>query len=146
MTLLTPQHGNLPWAPPRPSAPSLPFWDGCRAGELRFQRCGGCGVASFPPVTHCRRCLSTDQAWETSAGRGTVYSWTTVWRPVTPDFHTPYAVAIVDLAEGFEMLTNIVECEPDDVRVGLAVEVVFHTANEALTLPYFRPAASEVTP
>ena len=64
--LLAPQHGDLPHAEPSPV--TRPFWDGCAAGELRFQRCRGCRAAQFPPAEICRACLATDLAWERSAG------------------------------------------------------------------------------
>jgi uncharacterized OB-fold protein len=63
-----------------------------------------------------------------------------VWRPQTPAFEVPYVVAIVDVDEGYQMMTNIVGCKPDDVRVGMRVEVEFRRMSDEITLPYFRPA------
>ncbi|OBF54808.1 hypothetical protein A5787_04380 [Mycobacterium sp. 852002-50816_SCH5313054-b] len=131
---LRPQSGPVPHAS---SHLSLPFWQGCRAGELRYQRCAACGVANFPPSEHCRQCLSADLRWERSDGRGEIYSWTVVHRPVTAEFEPPYAPAIVTLDEGYQMLTNIVGMAPADLAIGLRVRVEFHAVGADLTLPYF---------
>ena len=135
---LRPQLGDLPHA--RPTALSAPFWEQCARGVLTFQRCSSCGSAGFPPAEMCRECLSTDLAWEASAGRGTVYSWTVVHRPVTPAFDTPYAPAIVTLDEGYQMITNLIGIAPEDIRAGMPVVVEFHQAGSGPHLPYFRPA------
>jgi uncharacterized OB-fold protein len=137
MTVLEPQDGEIPL--PRTSAIAQPFWEGCERSELMFQRCGGCGRAVFNPAPICRFCTSRDLSWERSAGRGTVYSWTVAWRPQSPAFTTPYAPVIVELDEGYYLLSNLVGCEVEDIRVGLPVEVVFHRVSDARTLPYFRP-------
>jgi uncharacterized OB-fold protein len=130
---LCPQRGPVPHA----STPlSLPFWQGCRAGELRYQRCAGCRTANFPPTEHCRLCLSAELHWEQSGGVGEIYSWTVVYRPVTAEFEPPYAPAIVTLDEGYQMLTNVVGVAPEELAVGLRVRAQFHAVGD-LTLPYF---------
>jgi uncharacterized OB-fold protein len=137
MTTLRPQTGPVPHAS---SQVSVPFWQGCRSGELRYQRCATCGLSNFPPTEHCRQCLSAELDWRTSGGVGEVYSWTVVHRPVTAEFKPPYAPAIVTLDEGYQMLTNIVGVAPEDLAVGMPVQVQFHaTGAEAtdVTLPYF---------
>ena len=77
-----------------------------------------------------------------STGRGTLYSFTTVHRPPRPEFDVPYTVAIVELDEGFHMLTNLVDCPPEALRIGLPVEVTFQPMSDEITLPMFRPAAT----
>lgn len=132
--MLRPQTGPVPHG----SSPvSAPFWDGCRAGELRYQRCADCDSANFPPTEHCRQCLSTELRWLLSGGAGEVYSWTVVHRPVTAEFEPPYAPAIVDLDEGYQMLTNIVGVAPHELEVGMRVRVRFHAVDTDVTLPYF---------
>ncbi len=116
---------------------SLPFWQGCRAQELRYQRCATCGLANFPPTEHCRQCLSAELQWQQSDGVGEVYSWTVVHRPVTPEFTPPYAPAIVTLGEGYQMLTNIIGVAPADLAIGMPVQVQFHDVGDDVTLPYF---------
>jgi uncharacterized protein len=138
--LLSSQHGDLPHA--EPSAVTRPFWDGCAAGELLFQRCRGCRAAQFPPAEHCRVCLGPDLAWERGAGLGSLYSWTVVHRPVTPAFTVPYAPAIVDLDEGYQMMTNLIGVAPEAITPGLAVQVEFHDTGGGLRLPYFRPCGT----
>ena len=134
---LSPQPAGIPV--PRPTLVSRPFWEGCLRGELLFQRCKDCGNANFAPAVACRGCLSSSLAWTPSSGRGNVYSWTVVWRPQTPDFTVPYAPAIIDLDEGYQMLTNIVGCTTGDLRSGLAVAVQFVSLSPGIALPYFRP-------
>jgi hypothetical protein len=137
MTTLQPQSPGTP--DPTPSLFSAPYWEGCAVGELRFFRCRNChqAIADAPRV--CWRCHSWDLAWETSAGRGTLYSWTIVWRPQTPEFRVPYAVALIDLEEGVAVVSSIVGCEPEDLIEGMALAVEFHPSSEDMALPYFRP-------
>lgn len=137
MTRLVPQGEGIPL--PRPTVVSRPFWEACARNELLFQRCRSCGRALFNPTPVCRYCTSTDLAWEASAGRGKVYSWTVAWRPQHPSFTVPYAAAIVDMDEGYQMLSNIVDCDVDALRVGMEVSVVFHPVGAGVVLPYFRP-------
>ena len=133
---LRPQTGPLPHAN---SQVSVQFWQGCRYGELRYQRCAECGVSNFPPTDHCRHCFSAELQWANSNGAGEIYSYTVVHRPVTAEFETPYAPAIVTLDEGYQMLTNIVGVAPDELQIGMRVQVQFHAVGPDVTLPYFRP-------
>jgi len=135
---LAAQRAAVPHATPGPL--TAPFWQGCAEGQLLFQRCGSCATANFPPAEHCRQCLSTALEWERSVGIGIVYSWTVVYRAATPVFETPYAPAIIDMAEGFQILTNIIDTEVAQLRVGLAVTVDFRAVGDDLWLPYFRPS------
>ncbi|SPM33594.1 Uncharacterized OB-fold protein, contains Zn-ribbon domain [Mycobacterium rhizamassiliense] len=131
---LRPQTGPVPHAS---SQISVPFWQGCRDAELRYQRCESCGLANFPPTEHCRQCLSPELDWATGEGVGEIYSWTVVYRPVSPEFEPPYAPAIVTLDEGYQMLTNVVGVAPEDLAIGMRVRVQFHVIDTDLTLPYF---------
>ncbi len=134
MNTLRPQRGPVPHA----SSPlSVPFWEGCRSRELRYQHCEACGLANFPPTEHCRQCLSPRLHWKPGDGVGEIYSWTVVRRPVTAEFEPPYAPAIVTLDEGYQMLTNVVGVAPDDLAIGMRVRVQFHPVGPDLTLPYF---------
>jgi uncharacterized OB-fold protein len=134
--MLLPQKAGIPL--PHPTPVSQPFWDGCALGELRYQRCRQCGRALFNPTSVCRWCGSDSLAWELGQGRGSVYSWSVVWRPQSTAFHVPYAAVIVDLDEGYQMLSGLIGCEHDEVDVGMRVAVEFHAAGE-MTLPYFSP-------
>jgi uncharacterized protein len=87
----------------------------------------------------CAKCLASSPVWEPSSGRGSLYSWTVVWRPPDPSFRVPYAPAVVLLDEGAWMLSAIIGCEPDALHEGLRLHVEFHPASEEITLPYFTP-------
>ena len=126
---------------PRPTALSRPHWDGARAGELRFQRCRDCGEAVFIPQPVCPGCFGDGLDWAVSSGRGTVYSYSVVHRPPSPGFAVPYIVVIAELEEGWQMLSNLVGCEPEGVSVGMPIEVTFEKKTDEITLPCFRPAA-----
>jgi hypothetical protein len=134
---LVPQPATVPH--PWPSTLSKPYWDAAERHELVYQHCGACGRAEFDPALLCRRCGSRALTWERSAGLGTVYSWTVVWRPQQPAFVVPYAPAIVDMDEGYQMLANVVGCDVADLAVGMRVAVEFHPVSGGYVLPYFRP-------
>jgi uncharacterized OB-fold protein len=129
---------------PVPTEISEPYWAACREGRLIYQRCGTCGTAVFPPQAFCPRELHLALDWQESAGLGSVYSFTIVERPQTPAFRTPYVVAVVTLDEGYEMMTNILGCEPADVHTGLRVRVEFEHVTEEISLPCFRPDRAAV--
>jgi uncharacterized OB-fold protein len=139
MALLSPQAGPLPVEPH--GTLSEPFWEGAAVGELRYVRCASCGQPDFPAAPHCRFCLGSALDWQVSTGHGTLYSYTIVWRPVTPDFTTPYAPAVVDLDEGYSMMTNLIGLDTDDLAIDMRVVVQFEKLAGGLTLPYFRPLA-----
>ncbi len=101
-------------------------------GGARDGQCCGSGQA---------HCASRNLTWEKSAGTGAVYSWTAVWRPQTPDFTVPYVAVIVDMDEGWQILSNIIGCEHDAVEIGQRVAVEFHPITDGVMLPYFRPIA-----
>jgi uncharacterized OB-fold protein len=129
---------------PRPSVISQPFWDAAKEGRLVVQACGDCGGVQFPPKPLCANCWSRALEWRTCSGRGAVYTYTVAHRTSTRGFRedTPYAVAIVELAEGPRMTSNIVGCLPEDVRIGMPVEAVFDPVTPETTLIKFRPAAA----
>ena len=136
-TWLHPQGEGIPIL--RTSPLTTTFWEGVDAGELRYQRCRACDFAVFNPAHVCRSCTSSDLEWRVGAGLGTVYSYTVCYRPMTPDFTTPYAPILVDLDEGYQMLSDLVGCDVDDVQVGMRVKVLFHSIGTR-SLPYFEPA------
>jgi len=135
--LLEPQAGRIPTG--TSTALSGPFWEGCRRRELLYQYFPQSGRAQFNPAPVDRVSLSSSFEWRRSAGLGSVYSWSAVFRPPSQAFSVPYVAAIITLGEGFEMVSNIVGCRPEDVYIGQPVRVVFHAVNEDLTLPYFTP-------
>jgi hypothetical protein len=126
---------------PRPSEDSAPYWEAALRGELRMQQCRGCGHVRFPPSLLCPRCLSESAEWVRLSGRGIVFSWIVVHQSQHPAFNadTPYNVAIVELAEGPRLHTNLVQCRDDEIHIGMLVEVVFDRINDEVMLPKFRP-------
>ncbi len=135
---LAPQKTGTPL--PRPSPLSQPHWDAARAERLVFQRCSACSACVFIPQPACTGCFGPHLEWVQSSGRGTLYSYTIVHRPQRPEFQVPYAVAIVELEEGWHMLSNLIDCELAEIRVGMELEVAFRKMSEQITLPFFRPA------
>ena len=138
MTALEPQAPGTPTG--AHSAAAEPYWEGCRQGELRYQRCAECHEVNMKPASSCAACGAAALTWEHSAGRGRLYSWTVVWRPQHPTFQVPYAPAIIELDEGFWLMSAMVGCDHEDLRADLPVTVEFHPASDDVTLPYFRPA------
>ena len=136
---LVPQPTGIPV--PVPSARSRPFWDACREARLVLPLCASCGTRALRAFAACSQCHETTLAWAPSDGRGSLYSWTVVWRPPHPALVVPYAPAVVTLDEGWWFLSAVVGCTPADLHEGMALEVEFHTASESVVLPYFRPFA-----
>ena len=116
------------------------FWLGGAEGELRFLRCQSCGWWIHPPSPVCPVCLSKEVVPEAASGRAVVHTFTVNWQPWYPNLDPPYVVAIVDLPEqdGLRLTTNLVGIEPDDVRIGMAVRVVFEEW-DGVWLPFFEP-------
>jgi len=121
---------------------SQEYWEACKRGELRLQKCAGCAHVRFPPAALCPRCLSESFAWEPMSGRGKVYTWIVVHRPQHPAFFedVPYNVAIVELEEGPRLHSRIVGCSNEAIEIGMPVEVVFEKKNDDVTMPYFKRA------
>src|SRR5438270_6525828 len=121
-----------------------PFWDATAAGRLLLPRCAECQAVIWYPRPFCPMCASTHVEWIEASGRGTVYSFTVNRRGQADlaDYKDAgvYVLAYVELAEGPRMMTNIVDCDPDTVRIGQVVEVVFHDTGQGTALPRFRPA------
>jgi uncharacterized OB-fold protein len=125
---------------PKPSPTSRPFWDAARHHELKLQRCAACRHFMYYPRERCPACFSDRLEWERVSGRGKVYSYTVVRRASSRAFgDAPYVLAIVELAEGPHMTTNIV-APPERVRVDMPVEVFFDDVTPEQTLVKFKPA------
>ena len=114
-----------------------PFWDGCAAGELRMQQCSSCAHIRYPIQPRCPRCLSRDATWRTLSGRGEVFAIAVYHRAFHPAYaaDVPYNVALIQLAEGPRMYSNVTG---DGVRVGDRLTVVFDEIVEGVVLPRFR--------
>ena len=100
-----------------------PYWQALTEGRLDFQRCSGCRHAWLPPREECPNCLGSDWSWETASGRATLVSWVVYHVAFNPAFadRLPYNVAIVELAEGPRMITNLINLEERKPRVDAAL-------------------------
>ena len=128
---------------PAPTRFSQPFWEGTRQGELRVQRCLDCSHWRWTPQLACPKCWSERYEWARSGGRGELYSYTVVHRSVDPArFEAPYVLAVVRLDEGPHMLTNLVDCPPERVEVGMRVAVCFERLDEEFHVYPFKPEAA----
>ncbi|MFJ6797427.1 bifunctional MaoC family dehydratase N-terminal/OB-fold nucleic acid binding domain-containing protein [Streptomyces sp. NPDC091268] len=114
------------------------FWDGVREHKLLIQRCTGCATLRFPWLPGCNTCGSPHWEAVEASGAGTVFSYVVMHHPPFPAFDPPYAVALVELAEGVRMVTNITGVPYDKVRIGLPVHLEFLRVDEELELPVFR--------
>jgi uncharacterized protein len=131
---------ELPAPPPPVNLETKPFWDATAEGRLLLLRCDGCGTVIWYPRSLCPDCGSTSTTWFEASGRGTVYSFTVTRRGQGRwSDAAPYVLAYVELAEGPRLLTNVVDCDPDDVHIGLPVTAVFHPTGEGQALPRFVP-------
>jgi uncharacterized OB-fold protein len=121
---------------PEPNPETKPFWDAAAEGKLLIKRCRACGEAHYYPRALCPHCFSAETAWQEAKGEGTIYSYSVVRRGAP----VPYAIAYVTLAEGVTMMTNIVDCDLDAVRIGQRVRVVFKPSEGGPPVPMFTPA------
>ena len=114
------------------------FWAGTAAGELRIQRCGGCGTLRHPPGPMCPACGEAKPEYVVAAGTGEVYSYVVQHHPPVPGKRLPIVVALVRLSEGVRMVGELLGVGPEEVRIGLPVRAEFVRVDETLTLPAWR--------
>lgn len=133
---------------PQPITPEArPFWEGLRQHRLMLPRCDECQRAFFYPRVACPRCHSRRIGWIEASGRGTLYSFEIAYQSFNRSFKVkpPFVLAMIELAEGPRMLSNLVDVEPDprQIRCGMPVQIVYHALTDEITLPLFRPAGGE---
>ncbi len=118
------------------------FWEYCKQHEFRLQRCADCETVRYPFALICPSCISDRFEWKQLSGQGTVYSFVVYHQVYHPGFKedVPYAVGLIELAEGPRFLSNIVGCPLNQITVGMPVEVSFEDITEEFSLPKFRPA------
>ncbi|MGW6140060.1 Zn-ribbon domain-containing OB-fold protein [Streptomyces sp. NPDC055140] len=124
---------------PEPDVFTRPYWDAAADGTLLLRRCRACERAHHYPREFCPHCWSEDVAWERASGTAVLYTWSVVHRNDLPPFdtRTPYIAAVVDLAEGPRMMTEIVDADGGELRVGMPLEVTFRQV-EDFSVPVFR--------
>ncbi|AQV98297.1 acyl dehydratase [Cupriavidus necator] len=121
---------------PQPTPISAPFWDGLKAHQVKLQRCEDCGQWVFFPRAHCPACASTQLAWRTVSGEGTLYTCTVARIPTLPEFtdEMPQRLAVVELDEGVHLNTTLVGLDDAQVRIGMRVRPVFDERPGTITL------------
>lgn len=130
---------------PQPSPETQHFWDGCKQGKLLLQRCKDTGKAYFPPRPFSPYTGSKAVEVFQASGKATLFSYVINHRPAKGfEDEAPYAIAVVQLAEGPRMMTNIVGCAqtPEALQLDMPLEVTFEKINDDIALPKFRPAKS----
>jgi uncharacterized OB-fold protein len=127
---------------PPVSESGAPFWDATRERKLVLPWCVDCDRPIWYPREICPVCLGDDIEWRPSSGLGAVHAVSVhhLPGPMREPSAGPYAVALVDLTEGVRIMTNVVNCEPEAVRVGMAVRVTWHPLSDGRNLPQFQPA------
>ncbi len=117
------------------------FWTGGRDGALRFLRCEACRTLVHPPQPRCPGCLESGLVPDTVSGRATVATFTVNHQAWLPGQDEPYVIAIVEIDEdpSVRLTTNLVNCAPDQVRIGMPVRAVFEE-REDVWIPLFEPA------
>jgi uncharacterized OB-fold protein len=127
---------------PTPDPATASYWAAAREHRLSIPRCEACDEFHFYPRPLCPHCGSPDFAWTTISGKGTVFSFTIVQRAPSPAFadKVPYAIAIVALDEGPHLMSNIIDCPPDRVHIGMQVRATFIDIDAKVSLPVFEVA------
>jgi uncharacterized OB-fold protein len=131
--------------PPMADAITLPWWQAATEHRLVVQRCTACDHTRLPPAPVCPECRSDASDWQEVPGRGEVYTYTLVHRPIAAGQELPFVIAVVALedAGGVRMISNLVGVDPDDVAIGLPVELVWEDMSADLAIPRFRPTSEE---
>ncbi|HVN87932.1 MAG TPA: OB-fold domain-containing protein [Candidatus Binatia bacterium] len=128
---------------PEPDRETRFYWDAAREHRIAILRCDGCDRFVHYPRSDCPSCGGTSLRPKTVSGRGLVHSFTITHYVAAPGFEdqVPFVVALVELDEqrGLRMITNIRDCAPADVRIGMVVEAMFDDVTESVSLPQFRP-------
>ena len=134
---------QLPTPAPVVTSTTRAFWAATAEGRFMLQKCVACGCIQWFPRNYCAECSQNEFSTFDCSGKGVVYSYTVI-RKVANAYKeaTPFVVAYVELEEGPRVMTNIVECKPDDVSVGMKVEMVFHDTGEGNALYRFRPVSA----
>jgi uncharacterized OB-fold protein len=123
---------------PEPTERSEPYWEAANEERFVLQQCADCETYLYYPRAVCTNCFGTDLSWETASGQGSILTYTVVSQsPVAVyEDRTPYVLAIVELADGPQMMSNIINCRPEEVDIGELVTITFERRGDR-TLPQF---------
>jgi len=122
---------------------NAPFWAAAAEHRLVAQRCTQCARFRHPPRPMCPSCHSLSCAWVDLDGTGTVYSYAVLHHPQHPAFSYPIVAALVDLDEGTRLVTNLVHVRPEDIRIGMEVQVTFKLTAHGMAVPVFEPRTTQ---
>ena len=127
---------------PEPTPATQPFWDALKEHKLRLQKSKKTGKVIYYPRSVSPHGPKDTLEWVECSGLGTVYSYTIARRPTAPQWAEDgdYAIAIVEIEEGAHLTANILNCPPDQVRIGMKVKAVFADVTPEVTLLQFEPA------
>lgn len=116
------------------------FWNGLKNRQFLVQKCSDCKSQIFYPRVICPYCGTPDPEFKEHNGLGEIYSFTIIYKTRHPEFKkdVPYALALIDLDGGGRMMTNIIECDIEDVKIGAPVEIQFTDVTDSITLPHFK--------
>ena len=122
---------------------NLPYWESAKAHALALPVCVRCGHTYYPMTRHCPRCLGTESEWRKVAGTGTLVTWNVMHQVYDQAFAAmaPYIVAVVQLTEGPQLVTNLVNTDGAALHVGLPLTVQYLKISNDVTLPVYSPSA-----
>jgi uncharacterized OB-fold protein len=133
----------FPDAMPQPLADAitLPWWQAASEHRLVVQRCTACEHLRHPPAPLCPECRSAESDLQEVSGRGEVYTYTVVHRPIAAEQELPFVIAVIALedAGGIRMISNLVDVNPEELEIGMPVELVWEDMSADLAIPRFRP-------
>ena len=135
----------MPMTDPHANELVQPFWDAALEGRLVASRCTKCATFLLPPQPYCFNCQNTEFEWVDLPGTGAIYTFTVVRHPLAPHLNdvVPYVSGVIELdgtqGAGARMIANIIDCDPETVRIGDKVRVVFERVSETLAVPRFTP-------
>jgi uncharacterized protein len=123
---------NRAYAPVSTNPEISAYWDGAKQGHLMFKHCRDCGKPHFYPRSICPHCMSDATEWLEASGKATLYTYSVMRRS-----KEPYAIALVTLDEGVTMMTNIVDCDLDELRIGQKLVLRWQNAECGTPVPVF---------
>jgi uncharacterized OB-fold protein len=117
------------------------FWNGIKQKKLVFQKCPQCGQWLHPPRPLCHKCKNFDLEWVESSGKGKIYRFVVFTREFNPLYRTPHEVVLVQMDdENVRIISNMVDSDPDEIYIGMPVELDFVQITDDWPLPVFRKA------
>lgn len=125
--------------PPAVTEETAPFWDAAREGRLVVEQCAACGTASFPARGICRACRNRDMVPLEITSRGVVYSYTVNHQRWRADLDVPFAIVLVEFPDhpGVRVAGRVRGVDPEDVRIGMEVDVGFEAGTDDFMIPSF---------